>query len=175
MAKLISTTAMTVDGLADVTDWFVADGEHSRASFELLQGAEAMLMGRPTYEGLAAYWSPLEDEWATLLNAMPKYVASRTASAPLDWNAILLDGDAKDAVRNLKPTLERDLVLIGCGELARELLSAGLIDEVRFGVHPALGGPGTRPFDSKARLELLETVAYDSGVTLLRYRPLIEL
>ena len=171
MAKLISTTAMTVDGLADVTDWYVADGEHSRASFELLQDAEAMLMGRPTYEGLAAYWSPLEDEWATLLNAMPKYVASRTASAPLDWNATLLDGDAKDAVRNLKPTLERDLVLIGCGEL----LSAGLIDEIRFGVHPALGGPGTRPFDSKARLELLETVGYDSGVTLLRYRPLIEL
>jgi dihydrofolate reductase len=174
MAKLISTIAMTVDGLADVTDWFVVDGEHTRASFELLQGAEAMLMGRPTYEGLAAYWSPLEDEWANLLNAMPKYVASRTASASLDWNAPLLDGDAKDAVRSLKPALERDLVLIGCGELARELLGAGLVDEIRFGVHPALGGPGTRPFDSKAGLELLETVAYDSGVTLLRYRPLIE-
>jgi dihydrofolate reductase len=172
MGKLVSITAIAVDGLADVTDWFVTDGDHMRESLDYMRRSEALVMGRPTYEGLAAYWSPLEDEWALRLNEMPKYVASRTLAGPLEWNATLLDGDAKDALREVKASTEGDLLLTGCGELACDLLNAGLIDEVRFSVHPALGGAGTRPFEgARARFELIDATAYDSGVTQLRYRP----
>jgi dihydrofolate reductase len=173
MGKLMISTAMSVDGLIEVSDWFVAEGEHMQASFDTLQGVDALLMGRKTYEGLAAFWPTQEGEWADLLNPMPKYVASRTLEGPLEWNATLIEGDAAEGVSRLKDELEGDLFLTGCGELARHLLERGLIDELVFGVYPAVAGPGARPFESgsKAKLRLLESKAYDSGVTLLRYEP----
>jgi dihydrofolate reductase len=173
MSRLISSTAMTVDGLIDVGEWYVLGGQHSDESFDLLQDAAAMLMGRKTYEGLAAYWSPLEDEWARMLNPMPKYVASRTLEGPLEWNATLIEGDAVEGVRKLKDELDGDLFLTGSGELARNLIAGGVVDELWFQVHPAVWGEGTRPFEGeRTRLKLLESRSYDSGVTVLRYEPL---
>jgi dihydrofolate reductase len=130
-----------------------------------------MVMGRKTYEGLAAYWAPSEGEWADRLNPMPRYVASRTAEVPLDWNATLIEGDVVEGVSRLKEGMDGDLFLIGCGELARHLAANGLIDEHRFWVHPTVQGAGTRPYqgDQTLRLRLLESKAFDSGVTLLRY------
>ena len=135
--------------------------------------ASAVLLGRKTYEGLAAYWSPLEDDWANLINPKPKYVASRTLHDPLDWNATLLEGEASDAVSSLKGELPSDLLVYGCGELARSLVAAALVDELRFWVHPAVWGSGERPLQGEAqsRLRLLGSEAFDSGVTLLRYAP----
>jgi dihydrofolate reductase len=156
-----------------VSEWFVAEGEHDAASREQFVGAAGMVMGRKTYEGLAVYWSPLTGEWADLINPMPKYVASRTLEEPLEWNATLLEGDLAEAVSKLKVDLEGDLVVVGCGELARHLLENGLFDELRFWVHPVVWGAGEHPFESgaRARLQLLETASFDSGVTLLRYAP----
>lgn len=104
---------------------------------------------------------------------MPKYVASRSLSGELPWNATALDGDVVDAVARLKDELDGDLFLTGCGELADTLLAAGLIDEFRFWVHPSLGGAGERPFPGTdlRSLRLLEATPYDSGVSLLRYAP----
>jgi dihydrofolate reductase len=56
--RLIVSTTMTVDGVISVAEWYVSEGEHDRAARELFEQAEAMLLGRTTYEGLAAYWSP---------------------------------------------------------------------------------------------------------------------
>jgi dihydrofolate reductase len=132
-----------------------------------------MVLGRKTYEGLAGYWLPLEGPWADRVNAMPKYVASRTLKEPLEWNATLIEGDAVEGVRRLKDERDGDLLLIGCGELARQLAADGLIDEFRFWVHPIVQGSGARPFQGEetVRVQHLETTAYDSGVTLLRYEP----
>jgi dihydrofolate reductase len=173
MGRLIVTTQMTVDGVIDVGEWFVAEGEQNRLGKEQLRAASAVLLGRKTYEGLAAYWSPLHDEWADLINPKPKYVASRTLHGPLEWNATLLDGDSADAVSRLKADLPSDLLIYGCGELARSLLAGSLVDEFRFWVHPAVWGAGERPFEGEARnrLRLLGSEAFDSGVTLLRYEP----
>ena len=171
MGRLIVSTQMTVDGVIDVGEWYVVDGGHDRAGKDQLARASAVLLGRKTYEGLAAYWSPLEDEWAMLLNPKPKYVASRTLQGQLDWNATLLDDDTADAVSRLKDELPSDLVVYGCGELARSLLAASLVDELRFWVHPSVWGSGERPFqgDTQSRLRLLGSETFDSGVTLLRY------
>ena len=173
MSRLIVSTTMTVDALTDVRDWYVAEGEHDRAGREQFEHAAAMLLGRKTYEGLAPFWSPLEGEWADRLNPMPKFVASRTLQEPLEWNAKLLEGEAREAVPKLKDRLAGDLVLIGCGELARHLLAEGLVDELRFWIHPALGGRGARPFepDGTVGLRVVDSTAFDSGVTLLRYEP----
>jgi dihydrofolate reductase len=174
MGRLILTTAMTVDALVDVSDWFVLEGGHDAASRELFDGSAGMVLGRKTYEGLAGFWPAQTGEWADLLNPMPKYVASRTLSGPLEWNATLIEGDAVEGLTRLKEELDGHLVLSGCGELARDLLEHGVIDELHFGIHPALGGAGTRPLEGlggTTRLQLVDVTSFDSGVTRARYVP----
>ena len=173
MSRLIISTTMTLDGVIDVGEWYVAEGGHDRAGRDQFDGAAGMLLGRRTYEGLAAYWSPLTGDWADMLNPLPKFVASRTLDGALQWNATAIEGDASEGVARLKDELEGDLLAIGCGELASHLVRNGLVDELRFWVHPVVQGEGTRPFHGAETiaLELLGSTAFDSGVTLLRYRP----
>jgi dihydrofolate reductase len=172
VSRLISTTTMTVDGVTDVAAWYVAEGGHDRAAREQFDGSAGMLLGRKTYEGLAGYWPEQSGEWADLLNPLPKFVVSRTLQEPLEWNARLLEGDASDAVSRLKEEQDGDLLLIGCGELARHLLERGLVDELRFWLHPAVEGTGARPYEgSRTAMRLLESTSFDSGVTLLRFEP----
>jgi dihydrofolate reductase len=172
MGSLIGTVTMTVDAVTDPVDWYVTEGEHEDAARALFRDAAAMLLGRPTYEGLAAYWSPLRSEWADVINPMPKYVASRTLSGPLDWNATVIEGNLAAGVAALKDDLGGDLVMVGVGELARYLLGEGLVDELRFWVHPVVRGEGARPFEGvTSGLRMLEATTFDSGVTLLSYEP----
>lgn len=72
----------------------------------------------------------------------------------------------------MKDELDGDLYLIGCGGLARHLLAHGVVDELRFWLHPAVWGEGARPYQGeKVAMRLLDSTSYDSGVTLLRYEP----
>ena len=170
MSRLINTTTMTLDALVDVGEWYVSQGEHDRAASEQFDGAAGMVMGRKTYEGLAAYWQTQAGPWADLLNPLPKFVASRTLSGLLEWEATLIEGEAAKGVARLKEELDGDLLLIGCGELARLLIANGLVDELRFWIHPRIWGDGTRPYGGeKVPMRLLDAKSFDSGVTLLRY------
>jgi dihydrofolate reductase len=174
MGRLINTTSMTVDGVIDVSDWFVAEGDHDDASRSLFEGDDvAMLVGRKSYEGFAGYWPTQTGPWADTINPMPKFVASRSKLEPLEWNATALEGDAVEAVRRLKAEHPGDLVMSGCGGLARELIQAGLVDELYFWIHPRIQEPGNRPYEAATvPVRLLEAKQFDSGVTLLRYQPL---
>jgi dihydrofolate reductase len=173
VSRLINSTTMTVDAVIDVGEWYVSEGGHDGAARAQFENAAGMLLGRKTYEGLAAYWSPLEGPWADMINPMPKFVASRTLAGSLEWNATVIEGDAADGVAKLKEELDGDLFLIGCGELARTLAVSGLIDEYRFWVHPSVQGAGARPFQGEetVRLQLVDAKVFESGVTLLRYEP----
>jgi dihydrofolate reductase len=172
MGRLINTTGMTIDGVVEVSDWFVPGGEHNDASLALFDDRAALLLGRKTYEGLAAYWPTQSGPWADRLNAIPKYVASRGGLAELVWNATAIEGDAVDGIRRLKGEHDGDLVLSGCGELARELIQAGLVDELLFWIHPRIQGSGTRPYEAATLpVRLIEAKPFSSGVTLLRYEP----
>lgn len=71
MSRLTVSTTMTVDAVIDVGEWYVSEGEHDRMARRQFEEAAAMLLGRKSYEGLAAYWSPLTGEWADLINPMP--------------------------------------------------------------------------------------------------------
>jgi dihydrofolate reductase len=173
MRRVIVSTAVTADAVMAVEDWFVAEGDHSVAALERMRRADAILLGRKNFEGLAGYWQSEEGPWADWINPIPKYVASRTLEEPLEWNATLLDGEVGPAVRALKESGDGDLFAYGCGGFTRSLLADGLVDELWFGIHPALWGPGERPFSEaeRLRLALVGTETYDSGVVLLRYAP----
>ena len=175
MGRIINSTAMSIDGVIEPVspDWFVAEGDHDDAARALLAGSTAMLLGRTTFEGLAGYWSPLSNPWADILNPMPKYVASRSQLGELQWNGIPIDGDAIEGVRRLKSAVDGDLFMSGCGELARELIQAGLVDELLFWIHPTVQGEGKRPYEAATlKTRLLDATRFDSGVTLLRYQPM---
>lgn len=173
MARLINTTSMTVDGVIDVGGWYVLEGGHDAASRELFVGAAGMLVGRKTFDGFLGFWPEQTGPWADVLNPLPKFVASRSLTGSLDWNGIAIEGDAVAGIRRLKESLDGDLVMTGCGELARELIQAGLVDELYFWIHPSIQGEGTRPYEAASvPMRLIEAKSYDSGVTLLRYEPL---
>jgi dihydrofolate reductase len=181
MGRLIVHNAVTVNGAFEAPDpgkWLVLDADSSDASMEQFQLADAMVLGRKTYEGLAAVWPQLGDDpvlgrYAERINSMPKYVASRSLRGPLEWNATLLEGDLAGSVRALKAKHERDLIVSGCGELAHALTDHGLVDEFWFWMNPWLWPSGPRIFDGvgPVRLQLAASTAYPSGVLWLRYRP----
>lgn len=181
MARLIVNNAMTVNGAFEAPspeEWLVLDDDSSTVSLHQFHVADAMVLGRKTYEGLAAVWPHLGDDpalgrYAERINTMPKYVASRTLREPLEWNATLLEGDLADSVRTLKDKHQRNLIVSGCGELAHALTTQGLVDEFWFWVNPWLWPAGPRIFDGvgPVRLELAASTAYPSGVLWLRYRP----
>lgn len=180
MGKVILHSAVTVNAAYEAPTpegWFVLDNDSRDASLDQLTIADAMLLGRKTYEGLAAVWPnlggvPGMERFAERINAMPKYVASRTLSAPLTWNATLIEGDLTECITEVKEK-SNTLWLSGCGEFAQALAQRGLIDEYWFGVHPHLWPAGPRFFDGfgPLRLELVSATPYKSGVVMLRYRP----
>lgn len=183
MGRLIINNAITVNGAFEAPapepdGWLVLDPDSLQASLEMWQAADAMVLGRKTYEGLAAVWPQMTnlpglEAYAEQMNSMPKYVASRTLGGPLEWNATLLEGNLADSVSSLKDEHHGNLVVSGAGELARDLMTHGLVDEVWFTVSPYLWATGPRIFDDvgAVRLELVATTTFPSGVVLLCYRP----
>jgi dihydrofolate reductase len=182
MGKLIVSTQVTLDGVMDsFGGWFNTQGEHSwdvaagRASFDQLRAADAMLLGRKTYDGMVAAWPTITDEvgFADHINAKQKFVASRSPQDSLTWNAVPLHGDLATAVAALKDQTAGHVISYGCGELAHELAAFGLVDEFRFWISPVVWGPGVRPFAGydPVRLALASTTTYDTGIVRLNYRP----
>ena len=181
MARLVINNAMTVNGAFEAPspdEWLVLDADSNNVSLEQFLVADAMVLGRKTYEGLAAVWPQLVDDptlglFANRLNSMPKYVASRTLHGPLPWNATLLEGDLAASVMALKDRHDGTLIVSGAGELARELTTQGLVDEFWFWVSPYLWQTGPRIFDGvgPVRLELIGSTTFPSGVLRLAYRP----
>ena len=183
MGRLVINNAMSVNGAFEAPSpepdgWLVLDRDSNQVSLEQFLAADAMVLGRKTYEGLAAVWPQLADDptlgvFAAQMNSMPKYVASRSLREPLEWNATLLEGELAESVTALKERHHRTLVAVGAGELADALISLGLIDEFWFWVSPSLWPSGPRILDGvgPVRLELIGSTTFGSGVVRLAYRP----
>jgi dihydrofolate reductase len=171
VGRLVVNNAMTVNGAFEAPSpppdgWLVLDPDSNQVTLDQLYVADAMLLGRKTYEGLAAVWPQLADDpalgrYAGRINSMPKYVASRTLREPLAWNATLIEGGLTDGVRALKDKHQGNLIVSGTGELAHALTNEGLIDEFWFWVHPYLWAEGPRIFDGvgPVRLQLVASTA----------------
>ncbi|WP_301175803.1 dihydrofolate reductase family protein [Actinomadura geliboluensis] len=183
MGRLIINVAMTVNGAfeapaAEPQGWLVTDPDSMQSGREMWEAADAMVLGRKTYEGLSVVWPQLAEvpgfgAYAARMNGMPKYVASRSLTGPLTWNATLLEGDLAESMNRLKEEHAGNLIAPSAGELTRALIATDLVDEFWFNVSPYLWATGPRIFDEigPVRLQLVNTTTFPSGVVRLCYRP----
>lgn len=173
MRKLVESTFMTLDGvISNPQEWSPPfwDDEHSAYAEKLLAPADAMLLGRATYENFAASWPGRPGEFADKINSMPKHVASRTLSETT-WNASLIEGDAAAGIAALKEQDGGDLIKYGTGELDKTLVEHQLVDEFHFWLFPVVAGKGSRLFDGLdlTTLKLVDTSRFQSGIVVLVY------
>jgi dihydrofolate reductase len=179
MRKLIHFSEMTVDGyfegekawdLAFLSD--DADVEIGPYTDQMNRDTGVLLFGRKTYEGNAAHFPTQTDEFAKVLNAVPKIVFSRTLSKAEWSNTTLERGPPEDVVRKLKQKPGKDLYIVGSAELASTLREHDLIDEFRIWLNPAILGHGRPLFPPNSKgtpLDLLDARPVKSGCVLLRY------
>jgi dihydrofolate reductase len=175
MRKLIESTFMTLDGVIESPqEWSPPywDDEHASYASTLLFSADALLLGRATYEGFVQAWPSRAGDYADRINGLPKYVASRTLE-DATWNATIIRGELSEAVAELKRQPGEDILKFGTGEVDRTLLEHRLVDEYHFWVFPVLAGSGTRLFDGieLTHLELAGTTRFGSGIVVLTYQP----
>lgn len=180
MAKLIMWNLMTLDGYLEGPDrdisWHNDVWGEELEAFSIAQGKAAggLLFGRITYELMANYWPDETGEVADFINALPKFVFSRTLTRP-DWrNTQIFHADAAGTVTRLKRETATDLFLFGSADLARSLMPHGLIDEFRICVTPHLLGGGTPLFKQGSepiKLRLTGTQPLSTGAVILTYEP----
>ena len=187
MGRIIVTQNISVDGVVespgpgDLTDFrhkgwvFDFDRVDGRDRFKLDEAfaAEALLLGRVTYETLAAHWPALDGRFADRLNAMPKYAVSSTLERAEWANSTIVRGGL-DEVAQLRERVAGDLLIYGSVQLARGLIERGLLDELRLLVYPVALRSGITLFgESPAKLPLrfLDSRTFDGGFVLLSYAP----
>ncbi|MGH3430311.1 MAG: dihydrofolate reductase family protein [Terriglobales bacterium] len=139
---------------------------------ELMGGDHAFLFGRRSYEDMLTAWNRIGGLYKDGLNDTPKYVASSNPAAKLEWpNSTLLHGDVPAAVTDLKRDSDRDLVIMGSGELIGSLLGTNVIDVFLLMIHPIVLGTGLRlfPGGTHAALRLTESATTTKGVLLATY------
>lgn len=172
MRKLVESTFVTLDGvIGDPQVWGMPywDQEHQDYSTRLMSTADALLLGRQTYEGFAEAWPGRSgDPYTDKINAMPKHVATRTLT-DLTWNATPLAGEAGDAVAVLKKGEGGDLLKFGTGELDQTLIARGLLDELHLWVFPVIAGKGDRLLEGRVdttHFRLVDTHRFASGIVV---------
>jgi dihydrofolate reductase len=176
MRKLIESTHVALGGEIDPLDWAFPylDDEHLRYATELLDSADALLLGRRTYEGLsAAYPAMASSPFVDRMNSIPKFVASR-ALTEAAWNATVIPGDLAGFVADLKRQPGGSIVKYGNGPLDRVLMASSLIDEFHLLLTPVAAGSGRHLFEEipvAPQLTLADVKRFASGVLVLIYTP----
>ena len=190
MRKIVAVESVSLDGVMQAPG---DPDEDTRGGFErggwahpyqdevMLQemgkgfGTTDLLFGRRTYEQFYSFWPKQTDgnPFTGLLNATQKYVASRTLTEPLPWeNSALLAGDAAGAIGELKQQPGKDLVVLGSGELVRDLIRHGLVDSFALLIHPLVLGAGQRLFPDtgpSTAWRLTSSVPTTTGVVIANY------
>jgi dihydrofolate reductase len=189
MRKVVVSEFITLDGVFESPGggedfkhggWsfqFNTGPEGQRYKLDEVMRADALLLGRTTYQGFAAAWPSMKDDagFADKMNGMPKYVVSTTLQTAEWTNSTVLGGDVAAEVTKLKQQDGGEILINGSGQLVRTLLGHGLIDEVRLMVYPIVLGSGKHLFDhvqTPAKLRLVDTTPVGpDGVVILTYQP----
>jgi dihydrofolate reductase len=186
MGRIVVTEFVSLDGVMEDPGGS-EDFKYGGWTFEIERGdegnkfkldevfdAEALLLGRVTYEGFADAWPEREGEFADKFNSMPKYVVSSTLSDP-EWNnSTVLEGDVVEAVTKLRNELDGNAYVHGSAQLVQTLIDNGLVDELRLMVFPVVLGAGKRLFgetSDKVGLRLSDSKTVGDGVAILIYEP----
>ncbi|OQS12755.1 deaminase [Nocardia donostiensis] len=187
MSILIATAFVSLDGVVEApggepgyrnSGWTFEDIEFDEAAYEIKgreeEEAEAMLMGRVSYEAFSTVWPDMTEEFSGY-NAMPKYVVSTTLQEKdlvTNWGKISILRSLDD-VAALKETEGGPISIHGSATLNRSLSDAGLIDRYHLLVFPVLLGAGKRLFSDtdkdKQNLRLIESESYSNGIQKLVY------
>lgn len=180
MRKVVVSEFVSLDGVMEDPSWTFQfmDEARDRFKFDELAAADALLLGRVTYEGFAAAWPGMAEqtgEYGAWMNGYPKHVASTTLEEPLEWtNSTLIRGDVAEGVAALKEQPGKDILVFGSADLVNTLTQHDLIDEYRLMVFPVVVGKGKRLFaeglDTKA-MRLVDSTTFESGTIVLTYRP----
>ncbi len=187
MGKIIISENVSLDGVVqDPTGeegfrhggWLGRVGDRGReeAAEVLLDealGTEAMLLGRRSYEFLAARWPSRSGALADRLNSKPKYVVSSTLQDPAWNNSTVLRGDAVSEVSKLKQQLAGDIVVAASGQLVHTLIEHDLADELRLMIYPVVLGAGKRLFgetSDKKPMRLINTRTVSDSLAYLTYK-----
>lgn len=177
MRKVVAFQFLSLDGVAERPDRFVTDWDDvmDASGAHLIATQDAVILGRRSYDEWAEFWPGSEIEpFATFINGVAKYVAT---SAPLEreWaNTNVIDGDLVEFVRDLKDRPGGDIGVHASISVARGLLAAGVVDELRLAIAPVIAGSGRRLLDGLPliRLETIRSVTSPSGQLLVDYRPI---
>ena len=181
MRKVTAGLFVSLEGVTESPEkWQLPyfNDEMGEAVGAAMAAADAMLLGRVTYEEFASYWPGVSSEdqpFADYMNTTPKYVASRTLEEPLEWNnSTLIQENVAEKITKLKQQPGKDLGITGSATLVRSLLQVDLLDELSLMVHPIVAGSGRRLFeeggDQKA-LKLVDSRVFSTGVVYLTYQP----
>ena len=191
MSKITAFVSVTLDGVmqapgrpdedprGDFTygGWAApyADEVMGSVAAEGMATTGGILLGRRTYEDFHSYWPEQNDSpFTEVLNNTQKYVASTTLTEPLPWsNSTLLKGDIAQAVSRLKQQPDKDIVILGSGQLVRSLMRYNLIAQFILLIHPLVLGSGRRLFADGAHvaLRLVDTKITTTGVFIATYQP----
>ena len=148
--------------------------ELNKLALDEALGTEALLLGRRTYEWLAARWPSRSGELADRLNSLPKYVVSSTLERP-DWsNSTVLKGDVLSEVSKLKRELEGEVIVPASFQLVHTLIEHDLVDELRLKIFPVVLGAGARLFretSDKKNLRLVDTQTMEGDIVFVTYQP----
>jgi dihydrofolate reductase len=180
MRKLVITQNVTLDGSVEMLDeWFdpqLQDDELLAESHRQDADSDALLLGRQTFEDFRGYWPNQSNDQTGItdyLNGVHKYVVSTTMTDPKWTNStVIAEEDPVPRIRELKTAAGKDIVLTGSISLAHTVISAGVVDEYRLFVYPAVQGRGRRLFPDGVTMStaLIEPPRwFPSGVTLLKY------
>ncbi len=180
MRRLILWNLITLDGFFEgpepwSLDWHgtIFAEELQQLAIEQLDAADGLLFGRRTWEGMAAYWPTAAEQEASRMNAIAKFVATRSDVNADTWpGTTVLGGNVVEEVRALKAAGDRDLLVFGSADLSVTLLQAGLFDEVRLAIAPVVLGSGHPLFARGVPAgpwRLLESRTLTTGGVLVRY------
>jgi dihydrofolate reductase len=167
----------SVDGVVEAPNQWQFDAFDERvgaAMSDMMSRVDTVLLGRVGYQEWSGYWPTVSDDpFAAFINPIPKFVASRTLTGPLEWqNSQLIEGDLADFVRRLKSGDGGDIAIGGGISLVRQLLFAELLDALTLVVHPVVAGAGRHlfePTDPTTRLKLVDGETTPAGNAILTY------
>lgn len=175
MRKVVVYELLSLDGVAEAPDRFFTDWDEAMDAnlAAVIEPQDSIILGRRSYDEWAEYWPSSDVEpFATFINGVAKYVATST---PLDrtWtNTTLVDGDLAEFVRDLKSQPGGEIGVHASISVARALLAAGVVDELRLVVAPTIAGGGQRFLDDlpAIRLESIRSTTSPTGSLLVDYR-----
>lgn len=177
MRNIVVTEFLSLDGVMQDPSWTFPYWNDEIAQFKADETSanEPILLGRVTYEGFAAAWPQRTDEdpGAAYFNGTRKYVVSTTLTR-VDWNnSVLIRDNVVQEITKLKQQDGPDIVVHGSATLVQTLMTHDLVDRYRLLVYPVVLGQGKRLFGEggEAKLKLVESKAFGSGVTALVYQP----